>query len=73
MTSKKKQQNKRGCSFRKGEWKSTRSKWEDMNSDMALQMIDTQPSSGYSGKYCSLNTVTNAEGLCLAGVSLVFF
>lgn len=40
---------------------------------LALQMIDIQPSSGYSGKYCSLNTVTNAEGLCLAGVSLVFF
>lgn len=38
-----------------------------------LQMIDIQPSSGYSGKYCSLNTVINAEGLCLACVSLVFF
>lgn len=72
MTSKKKQQNKRGHSSEKGNGHlpTVSGRIWNMSSEI-YSSNDIQPSNGYSVKYCSLNTVTNGEGLSLVGVIFV--
>lgn len=48
-----------------------RSQWENMRGEIGSSN-SIQHSGGYSVKYRSLNTVTNGEGMCLAGAIFQF-